>query len=539
MVTGAPAEPSWFAHPESHSGSRGIWLSALFLISIVLALGFLERNNFPAMWHPDEQDKVKQMLTGERYFSHPLLLLRSTELLLATTRHPSPEQVVTAGRQVSAISAVLSIIMLALAAARLYGYQASLFVAVIVGSCPLLFGLAHYMKEDCIFVFGLCLFFLTVVLFEEKANTLRFLGMSISAGLAASAKYPGLITLPIGIGMLLWKWRCERTPILMGLVVFFCGALITFFTIGVPVISFNQFRLGLGDEIKHVTTSHLDFVWPISSQLYLLNLLKLSSPIIVASYILWLFILYLNRLRVSAAQTIIALFPMVFLIILQMLPVKIIRYELPTVMLVGFGGTCALANLARAANSRTRLLARTAFVGALIFNTAMIYRSWQSIAYDTRAEMAHWIEEHLPRDAVIAQEARAIEGGQRSINPDSGLVSARVATKWFESGGLASYGSVDGVRQAGVTHILLQQEVYGCHVDPEAAVRDDPEARSRVSEARRFYESLIRETPVVHYVEGSNPPGTFFSPALWLFCIICDPASATRQKIDYRSSCLT
>jgi hypothetical protein len=94
-------------------------------------------------------------------------------------------------------------------------------------------------------------------------------------------------------------------------------------------------------------------------------------PIIVASYILWLFMLYLNRLRVSAAQTIIALFPVFFLIILQMLPVKIIRYELPTVMLVGFGGACALASLARAANSRTRFLARTAFVATLIFNMAM------------------------------------------------------------------------------------------------------------------------------------------------------------------------
>jgi hypothetical protein len=112
------------------------------------------------MWHPDEPSKADQIITGEPKFIQPLLLLRSTKLMLAVTAsHPNPEEVVIAGRQVSAVSAVLSVLMLAIAAARLNGYLASLFVALIVGSCPLLFGLSHYMKEDCIFVLGLCLFF--------------------------------------------------------------------------------------------------------------------------------------------------------------------------------------------------------------------------------------------------------------------------------------------------------------------------------------------------------------------------------------------
>jgi MFS family permease len=535
VVVITPFETPRLIQDVSPLAAKRMWLSTLFLITVVLTLAFLQGNRFPAMWHPDEPRKVHDILTGENYFNHPLLLLRSTKLVLALTGpHPNPEEVAIAGRQVSAISAALSVLMLALAAARLNGYLASLLVAVLVGSCPLLFGLAHYMKEDCILLFGLCLFFFTAVLFDERANTLRLLGMSISAGLAASTKYIGIITVPIALGLVLWKWRHERTLAPIGFVVCFCAALITFFTIGVPITAFSGLRSGVSYEIMHVTTSHFNFVWAASSPIYLVNLVKLSSPIIIVSYILWLFILYGNRGRVSAAQTIIALFPIVFLVLLQIASVKIIRYELPTVMLIGFGAACALANLATSANSRIGLFALLAVAGALTINLAGIYRSWQAIVHDTRAEMAHWIEEHLAKDAVIAQEGwPAIEQGQHSTNPDLGLVSPRVVER-----GLPSYGSLDAARQAGVTHILLQQAVFGCYVDPGASVLDDPQARSWVAEARQFYGTLIRGAPVVHYVDGRNPPGTFFSPTLWLFCIICEPASVPHRQINFAVPCL-
>jgi hypothetical protein len=537
MVIGADAEAPTFVQAQSPVARR-MWLSVLVLISVALAFVFLQENKFPAMWHPDEPNKVNGIITGKSYFNHPLLLLRSTKLLLeATAPHPNPEDIVIAGRRISAVAAALSVLMLATAAARLSGNLASLFVAVIVGSCPLLFGLAHYMKEDSIFVLGLCLFFFTVVLFDEKPSTLRLLGMSASVGLAASAKYLGIITLPIALGMVLWKWRYQRTLAPMGFVACFCGALITFFTVGVPITEFGRFRAFLGSEMVHVTTSHLNFIWPVSSPFYLVNLIKLSSPFIIASYILWLFLLYVHRERVTAAKIVIALFPIFFLVLIQISPVKIIRYELPALMLIGFGGACGLARLTRDANSRIRLLARISVAGALMFNLASIYRSWQSIAYDTRVEMAHWIEKHLPNDAVIAQEGNpAVEGGEVS-HPDSGRVSARVVTNGWDRY-LVSYGSPEGARRAGVTHILLQQGVFACHVDPAVSVLDEPKARLQVAEARRFYESLIREAPVVHHVEGRNPPGTFFSPALWLFCIICEPASVPRRKLDYGVPCL-
>ena len=491
----------------SHSLAGRMWLLALLLITLVLAITFLQDNDFPAMWHPDEPGKVDQILSGKHYFLHPMLLQRATKLMVAaTSSDPNPEDVVVAGRQVSAISAALSVLMLAMATARIHGYLASLLVAVIVGSCPLLFGLSHYMKEDCILMFGLSLFLLTAVLFDEKASVWRLVAMSLSAGLAASAKYIGFLTVLIALGLLLWKWRDARALIPAGLMACLCFALITFFSIGVPITEFGGFIAGISYEIMHVTSDHFNFVWPVGSPFYLVNLVKLSSPIIILSYILWVVVLYRNRGGTSAAQTMMAAFPLVFLAFLQPASVKIIRYELPVVMLVSFGAACALAHLATISNWRLRLLAGAAVVGALIFNLTSIYRTWSSIVYDTRAEMAHLIEDHLPKDAVVAQEGwPAIERGQHSANPDLGLVSVRVVDN-----PLVSYGSLDGARRAGLTHILLQQPVFGCHVDPAAGVLDDPQARMRVSEARQFYQLLIQEAPLVHYVEGQIHPARFF-----------------------------
>jgi hypothetical protein len=527
---------------ENRLVTRSLWLLPLFLISLACAFAFLQGNKFPAMWHPDEQWKAEQIFNGDFALHNPLLLLNLTKLLLAvTTSHPTVEEAVFAGRQVSAVAAALAVLMLALAAARLNGYLASFFVAVIVGTCPLLFGLAHYMKEDCVFVFGLCLFILTVVLFDEKPSVLRLLGMSISAGLTISAKYIGVITVPITLGMLIWKWREKR---LLGLLTCLCAASTTFLTVGTPIATLNDFRAGFGFEAAHVTSSHHGFVWPISSPFYLVNLITLASPMIVAAYILWLFLLYRRREHVSPAQIIIALLPLLILVALQIAVVKIIRYELPVLMLIEFGAACAFASLATAANPKIRVLAVFAFAASFIWNVKHVHQSWLSITHDTRAEMARWIDEHLPKDAVIAQEGeywRAIEGGNIS-QPGLGRVSMKVVmppSRWTGDGiQLFTYGSIDGARKAGVTHILLQQGTIGCYVDPSTQVVNDPQIRSRITEVRKFYETLMREAPAVYHLDSRAPPGTFFSPALWLFCLTCELATMPHPQTEYGVSCL-
>ena len=85
---------------------------------------------------------------------------------------------------------------------------------------------------------------------------------------------------------------------------------------------------------------------------------------------------------------------------------------------------------------------------------------------DTRGEMASWIGRHLSPTAILTQEGwEAIKQGVPS-QPEMGQVPIEVITVPR----LISFGSVDGIRRAGVTHILLQQAIYGCHVDPAASL---------------------------------------------------------------------
>jgi hypothetical protein len=78
--------------------------------------------------------------------------------------------------------------------------------------------------------------------------------------------------------------------------------------------------------------------------------------------------------------------------------------------------------------STSQVMSVLALAGALISNLWSIFGSWQSMAYDTRAEMARWIEAHLQKDAVIAQEGwSAINGGEDSY-PDGAVSRYALST---------------------------------------------------------------------------------------------------------------
>src|SRR3954452_17317582 len=105
---------------ERHFAVPGWLLSTLLTLSVGFVWAYLQGNTFPAMWHPDEPSKVHQIITNERDYYHPLLLLRATQLALAFTgARPTSEPVVLAGRQVSPVSAGLAVLALGIAAARL------------------------------------------------------------------------------------------------------------------------------------------------------------------------------------------------------------------------------------------------------------------------------------------------------------------------------------------------------------------------------------------------------------------------------------
>ena len=293
------------------------------------------------------RQRYSRSSTNERDYYHPLLLLRTTQLALALKgTRPTPEQVVLTGRQVSAVSAGLAVVALAFAAARLNGPLASLMVAAIVGTCPLLFGLAHYMKEDVIFVLALSVFFLSMVFFDQRNSYVNVAAMGVAAGLVVSAKYIGVIVLPLAIITLVRRLPLRRRA--LGMLILATCALTVFALAGIDTLEMRRVAAGLRLEVMHVASTsshHGGFTWPITSAFYVKSLIQSTSITLLACYVIAIH-LSLSR-QWSMSQVIIILFPLFLLFIIQMSPVKIVRYQLPVLICCGFGAACALSNLVK------------------------------------------------------------------------------------------------------------------------------------------------------------------------------------------------
>src|SRR5947209_5898939 len=89
-------------------------LAALFIASFGL---FRAHNDFPAYYHEDEPTKASQVISGDRNYNHPQLLLEVTALAAKLLRTPRNVQaIVEVGRSVSAALAALGVVAMALAA---------------------------------------------------------------------------------------------------------------------------------------------------------------------------------------------------------------------------------------------------------------------------------------------------------------------------------------------------------------------------------------------------------------------------------------
>ena len=196
---------SFSARTTSAIGTRHLFVALLSIWSVVLLGIFVEGNDFPAAWHWDEPSKVAQIQGDPFNFHHPLLMLDATRLLLAFQVHPTAAQIIVAGRWVSALAAVAAVDLLAILAMLLQGEIAGLLTALLVGTNPMVFGLAHYMKEDTVYVFGLSAFLLALVRYDGKPDASRLVQLAIASGIAASSKYIGLVTVPVALGALAWR----------------------------------------------------------------------------------------------------------------------------------------------------------------------------------------------------------------------------------------------------------------------------------------------------------------------------------------------
>ena len=400
--------------------------------SAFLLFLFTQRNDFPAAWNFDEPTKVAQIISGQENFTHPQLMLRATDAVLWLMGSISPQQIVVAGRWVSAIAAVGAVDLFTLLAISFAGRLAGCLTAAMVGTSPLLFGLAHYMKEDPVYVLGIASFLVSLARYEEQATEGRLFLLGMTAGLTASGKYLGVFVIPLMFIPIIWKSRGQQQAAVVKLCARALGySAAVFLLINVAMLTnFSHARWAFELGVIDVTTSHGGLFRPITSTFYAEGLVRLCTPLVLGAYVWWLVMLAKSGRQSLTTPVIVSLLPIGYLVLLQFTPVKIIRYELPPVMIMTTLAACCLARLA---SDRRWLSARVGAIAAvaavLAFNVGSIAQSRAAMVSDTRAEMAHWISEHLDRNAVLLEDRMAgLVQRPNSAGPELGSVPVRVLT---------------------------------------------------------------------------------------------------------------
>ena len=182
---------------------RAVWWMLVFaVISFWLDT---RQNHFPFYYHPDEVKKVDQILTGERNFNHPLLMLNAVDAAWHIAGKPADRQaIVEIGRTCSALFTVIGTLAFMLAAWQWRGPVAGIATGALLTCHQQVFELAHYFKEDPSLYAGTGLFALAALLYGRAPNWPRLIALALTLTWAASAKYLGAI-LVIPACFLVWS----------------------------------------------------------------------------------------------------------------------------------------------------------------------------------------------------------------------------------------------------------------------------------------------------------------------------------------------
>lgn len=205
----------------------------------------------------DEPIKVDFVLHGTQNFQHPILMLDIVRFANLFVGARDAEAVARLGRLIASLSGGLFVFSAIALARRAMGDAAALGAGVLTAVAPLTLVHAQLFKED-IFVAPWLLFgVLALDGLIRKQGVRQAVLFGIAAGLAAAAKYVGLVLLPLAaLPPLGAETGLSRYYKLVGLAALVAVA--TFCAVNLPLFTNPQtFIGGVRSEVDHALTGHL------------------------------------------------------------------------------------------------------------------------------------------------------------------------------------------------------------------------------------------------------------------------------------------
>lgn len=442
------------------------WLvTGLLLFCLGLFALYTASNQFPYFYHTDEPGKVDQLVKNTRDFHHPQLMLAATELAgKALGVEWTQQALVQVGRGYSALCSVLAVAGIMLLTTRYAGWGIGALVGVAAALHPLLFELSHYMKEDCGLLFGVVWSLVAIDAYARKPSWQRALAVGGMAGLAASAKYIGVVVSAVGVLAVLlvalrqaeWKEGLGRFALAL-IVAFGVFAAINHQSFARP----DRAAKGLGGEFKQM--DQLGDKRSVVQTHYLKKIpKKVAPPIVIGALVYLVAFARSRRWRTPFGWSMLA-FCAVYLAAIHLTPLDKDRYLLPVLMLMYVMTGVALRLMFEELPKRDYSIRNLQISVALGLMVTLAFQLPSLLEYrrefrgDTRVDMVRWIRENLPREAVIAYDS--IVGFDRSKSRAEllSVPQKTVRAKRY----VVDLGEVEEMKRKGVTHIVVSENAYG------------------------------------------------------------------------------
>jgi hypothetical protein len=502
-------------NPSTVASPRDRRLVPLALAALVLFAATLwldtRQNGFPFFYHPDERNKVDQLITGVWNFHHPLLMLGTADSVKKFLSLPDKEQaLVIMGRWCSAAFAAAGVLCLALLAWRERGWPGFWIAGLLLLTQHQVYELAHYFKEDTSLFFAVALTFLALHIHHRRPAWGSSLFAGVACGLCISAKYLGAVMLvpaAIILGAAQRGGRARASQWLW----FAGGFLAAAAAVNFPVFThFDVFIHSFGHESKLVAEGQPGYTGgQIAIFEYLHIFVADTTPMI------WLLVIAeliaVRRSRDVFAWTM-AIFPFAFMLLLSCSTKTNDRYFLPVTVtlhyLAGLGAVDLPGLVAPNWSARLRPWRLAAL--ALLVNIFFLAPYITAFAHDDRAEMLAWIRSNVPTGAVIGNEDPVYL--PIAVHPERLDVQPLISQHVMESRYVADLGPTPAaVAAKGINYIVVSESDYGVFFRKAANAHLAPSLEQK----RQFYETLFKDyQPVWERPRGT---GIYLHPGLRIY----------------------
>jgi len=497
-------------------GSPSRWwplIGIAFLCVMALWL-FTRENAFPYFYHPDEPDKVDQVITEDWNFHHPLLMLGTAELVKKALHLPDQEQrIVIMGRWVSASFEVGAVLAFALLGWAVRGPAGSM-VGALLATQHQVFELAHYLKEDTALLFAIGVAFLAIHFYWRRRDGLAAALAGGACGLCLSAKYLGAVMLVPALVIFIASQRrhgrrAAHCLLLVGGYVFVAVA------VNWPMLlRFASFRHSLARETALVADPNTGFSGQVPIFEYVRMFVVNTNPVVWVLLIAEIVAHWLARRERDAFDWLMLAFPFAFTLLLSCSTKTNDRYFLPVTAgcyYLAALGALDLPRLLGLRGTRQVAVATAMLAGIFVWNLADTWTYLNAFAHDDRAMLLDAIRAQVPADATIAAEEQA-----ELPNPDRPkrlVIQPLLAQKVMRVQLAAELGDTPGALAAkGIDYIVISESDYG-RFFRKAAAHLKPDMMRK----KEFYETLFSEAAPM----TSFPRGTvlYLHPGLRLYAL--------------------